>query len=68
VTVIVSEETGSISAAVGGMLKRHLAPETLEHLLRNELLTEDLNSSKKKAVGVVPRLTGLLNRHKREED
>ena len=38
VVAIVSEETGSISVAVGGMLKRHLAPETLERLLRNELL------------------------------
>ena len=28
VVAIVSEETGSISVAVGGMLKRHLAPET----------------------------------------
>ena len=36
-TVIVSEETGSISVATGGVLKRHLAPETLEKLLRNEL-------------------------------
>lgn len=40
VVVIVSEETGSISAAVGGMLKRHLAPETLERLLRNELIND----------------------------
>lgn len=40
VVVVVSEETGSISAAVGGMLKRHLAPETLERLLRNELLND----------------------------
>lgn len=38
VVAIVSEETGSISVAVGGMLKRHLAPETMERLLRNELL------------------------------
>ena len=37
VVVIVSEETGTISVAVGGMLKRHLAPQTLEKLLRNEL-------------------------------
>ena len=37
VVAIVSEETGSISVAVGGMLKRHLAPETLDRLLRNEL-------------------------------
>lgn len=40
VVAIVSEETGSISVAVGGMLKRHLAPETLERLLRNELLPD----------------------------
>ena len=37
VVVIVSEETGAISVAVDGMLKRHLAPQTLERLLRNEL-------------------------------
>ena len=37
VIVVVSEETGAISVAVGGMLKRHLAPQTLERLLRNEL-------------------------------
>ena len=37
VVVIVSEETGTISVAVGGMLKRHLAPQTLERLLHNEL-------------------------------
>ena len=41
VIVIVSEESGSISVAVGGMLKRHLKPETLENLLRNELLPQD---------------------------
>lgn len=41
VTVIVSEETGAISVAVGGMLKRHLAPQTLEKLLRNELCHEE---------------------------
>ncbi len=38
VVVVVSEETGSVSVAIGGMLKRHLAPETLEKLLRNELM------------------------------
>lgn len=41
VTVVVSEETGTISVAVGGVLKRHLAPEMLERLLRNELCPED---------------------------
>jgi len=37
VVVVVSEETGTISVAIGGMLKRHLAPQTLEKLLLNEL-------------------------------
>lgn len=37
VVVIVSEETGTISVAVGGILKRHLAPEILDKLLHNEL-------------------------------
>ncbi|WP_242941102.1 diadenylate cyclase CdaA [Sporobacter termitidis] len=41
VVVIVSEETGSISVAIDGMLKRHLAHETFEKLLRNELLAEE---------------------------
>jgi diadenylate cyclase len=40
VVVLVSEETGSISVAIGGMLKRHLTTDTLEQLLRNELLPE----------------------------
>lgn len=41
VVVVVSEETGAISVAVGGMLKRHLAPQTLERLLHNELIHEE---------------------------
>ena len=40
VVVVVSEETGVISVAVGGVLKRHLAPQTLEQLLRKELCPE----------------------------
>ncbi len=51
VVVLVSEETGSISVAVGGMLKRHLMTETLEQLLRNELLPkqeEDGDREKKR--------------------
>ena len=46
VVVIVSEETGSISVAIGGMLKRHLKPETLENLLRNELLPQEADEDK----------------------
>ena len=41
VVVIVSEETGSISVATNGMLKRHLTKETFEKILRAELIREE---------------------------
>ena len=61
VVVIVSEENGTISVAVGGMLKRHLAPQTLEKLLYNELCPPE--NEEKAAKG------NLLNKikHKSEE-
>lgn len=64
VVVLVSEETGSISVAVGGMLKRHLMTETLEQLLRNELLPqqEEDDESGKKRKG----LKGLLSKEKKD--
>ncbi len=68
VVVIVSEETGSISAAVDGMLKRHLAPETLERLLRNELLNDEENESKSKKPTQLPVLSQLFAMIKKEED
>ena len=58
VVVIVSEETGSISAAVGGMLKRHLAPETLERLLRNELLSGEAEDKKGGQIPILGWITG----------
>lgn len=50
VVVIVSEETGTISVAVGGMLKRHLAPQTLERLLQKELNQKDDGNEPKESV------------------
>ena len=50
VTVVVSEETGAISFCSGGILKRHLAPETLERLLFNELLPADADDPQKKTL------------------
>lgn len=59
VVAIVSEETGSISVAAGGMLKRHLAPETLERLLRNELMPSTEETSKPaKVLSPITRLIG----------
>ena len=42
VVVIVSEETGGISVAIDGMLKRHLSPETFEKILRSELMPDGM--------------------------
>ena len=59
VVVIVSEETGSISVAVGGMLKRHLMPETLTKLLRNELVPSAEDEVAKPKAGLLALLQSL---------
>jgi diadenylate cyclase len=41
VVAIVSEETGAISVVIRGTLRRHLSPETLGRVLRNELLPHE---------------------------
>ena len=46
VVVIVSEETGSVSVAIEGMLKRHLTASVFEKLLRSELISDEDESSK----------------------
>ena len=58
VVIIVSEETGAISVAVGGMLKRHLAPQMLERLLHKELVKEE----EKKEENLVLMLRQKLNK------
>ncbi len=47
ISVIVSEETGGISLAEGGILKQHLAPETLERLLTAKLMPAEAVEEKK---------------------
>ena len=64
VVVIVSEETGTISVAVGGMLKRHLAPQTLERLLIQELCPAD---NQKQAENLVLRLRQKLQIKDKED-
>ena len=64
VVVIVSEETGTISVAVGGMLKRHLAPQTLERLLRQELIKDETAKLEPKILTTVKEiLTGKEEKH-----
>ncbi len=64
VVVIVSEETGTVSVAVGGMLKRHLAPQTLEKLLHNELCPE----SDAGEMGLTNRLKKKLQKAEQEAE
>lgn len=56
VVAIVSEETGSISVAINGMLKRHLTPETLERLLQSELMPKQ----DEKKTSTANRITNVL--------
>lgn len=57
--VIVSEETGAISVAIEGMLKRNLDKQTFEKLLRNELVLEEVK--KKSASELISR---IFDKHK----
>lgn len=63
VVVVVSEETGAISVAIGGVLKRYLAPQTLERLLRNELCPEETE----KEENLVLKLRQKLQKKEKEE-
>ena len=49
------------------MLKRHLAPETLERLLRNELLNDDDKQEEKKGAQI-PLLNQILGWSRKEDD
>ena len=59
VVVIVSEETGSISVAMDGMLKRHLTHEMLEKILRTELLPDTEGEQKRGLAGFVASLKSI---------
>ena len=67
VVVIVSEETGTISVAVGGMLKRHLAPQTLERLLRKELLKDETDKLEPKILTTVKKVILTGKEEKRDD-
>ena len=67
VVVIVSEETGTISVAVGGMLKRHLAPETLERLLRNELVPAQSEQENNALVRLIDKMLSTGKEERKDE-
>lgn len=56
VVVIVSEETGAISCANDGLLKRHLNSKNLDMLLRSKLLTEDNQENDGKIITLIKKL------------
>jgi len=60
VVVVVSEETGVISCAIGGRMRRYLTPENLERLLQEELMEEEDTTQRG--------LSGLLRRISKGKD
>ena len=70
VVAIVSEETGSISIAIDGMLKRHLTPETFGKILRSELIPDADGQPKKRGVaGIIDSVKGLkVKKNDKEEN
>ena len=61
VVAIVSEETGAISIVIDGHLRRHLSPETLGRVLRNELLPREDEQSPRRQWN----WQGRLSRHEK---
>ena len=65
VVIIVSEETGAISMAVDGMLKRHLNAAALTQLLHNELFIDEETKTWKEKMSIA--LRRLTKRDSNEE-
>ena len=57
---IVSEESGAISVATDGMLKRHLSTDTFEKLLRSGLMRDDDESGNKNFISRI--ITERINK------
>ena len=68
VIAIVSEETGSVSIAVDGMLKRHLSMETFEKILRNELYGDEHERKKGLGRNLLDMLRGKGKKHEHERE
>ncbi len=59
ISLVVSEETGSISIAIDGKLQRHLVPEQLDEILRTELLIKEEQEEEQKEMTM---LTKIMDR------
>ena len=60
VVIIVSEESGAISVAMDGMLKRHLSSESLEKILRAELIDDNEETKKNFWDNFVSAVSGVI--------
>ncbi len=68
VVVVVSEQTGTISVAVNGMLKRELTPDTLGKQLRKELCPpQEETKEVPAAVRILKKITGQEEEDSRHE-
>ena len=65
VVIIVSEESGAISLAIDGMLKRHLNAAALTQLLHNELFIDEEPKTWKEKMSIALR---RLKREDRDEE
>ncbi len=66
VVAVVSEETGAISVAINGMIKRHLDIDTFEEILRSELISQ--SSDRAASVDKLAMIVNLLKGKKNDED
>ncbi len=63
VVIIVSEESGAISMAIDGMLKRHLNAAALTQLLHNELIVDEEKKTWKEKMAIYLRQLVVRNRN-----
>ena len=68
IVIIVSEESGAISVAVEGMLKRHLSASTLDKILHNGLVLEEDDSGKTGIQSYLEKVSRVLRSVTKGED
>lgn len=67
ISLVVSEETGSISIAMDGKLQRHLVPEQLDEVLHSELLVNILEDDIPEDVSFWDKLLDKIPGHRRNK-
>jgi diadenylate cyclase len=68
VVLIVSEETGAISCAIEGTLKRHLKPQAVDRILRKELTADTSEDEEQKGLFAFARKLFSVKKEERDND